>query len=321
MKSTFFSLPVRQRVFSPVTQACICTIIPHRLCDSGSIENSRKLFPSPALYIHRSRTSLRERFKNKSRASEDRKPSSQTNAVQEKEIRENERIEGQLVKSSRDTEETKKPAASRTLTSLLKALAAKITESREDAVKSIDVIARTSINMGLGIGLLTAVHCGLLTRYDTWADYTVLLSSYGATAALLFAAPDNPVSQPRAVLGGHVLSAACGVTAFKSMQERASELEPFMNEAGFAWCNGEVIACPLAVMMAVPLMLATRTFHPPAAGTAVLAVQSPAAHTLGFVFCASPVATSSIALISVALLVNNVPHAGETKGPWPKYWW
>lgn len=43
----------------------------------------------------------------------------------------------------------------------------------------------------------------------------LLIGSMGATASLVYAAPAAPFSQPRSVVGGHMLSGAMGVTAFQ----------------------------------------------------------------------------------------------------------
>ena len=59
--------------------------------------------------------------------------------------------------------------------------------------------------------------CGLLlvAALDRLAvgDYGVpmLIGSFGASAVLLFAAPDSPLSRPRNLLGGHFFSALVGV--------------------------------------------------------------------------------------------------------------
>ena len=56
--------------------------------------------------------------------------------------------------------------------------------------------------------------CGLLlvAALDRFVvgDYGVpmLIGSFGASAVLLFAAPDSPLSRPRNLLGGHAMAAA-----------------------------------------------------------------------------------------------------------------
>ena len=118
-----------------------------------------------------------------------------------------------------------------------------------------------------------------------------LLGSFGASAALLFAAPALPVSQPRNVIGGHMISAAAGISSFYLIHACAPQLESLGASIGLAWSGGEVFALPLACMLATPCMLATRTFHPPAAGTAMICVFSPVAHELGITFALAPVGT------------------------------
>ena len=43
------------------------------------------------------------------------------------------------------------------------------------------------------------------------AEVLLLTAPMGASAALVFGAPALPFSQPRNVIGGHVVSAVCGV--------------------------------------------------------------------------------------------------------------
>lgn len=89
------------------------------------------------------------------------------------------------------------------------------------------------------------------------------LASFGSTACLVFAAPAAPFSQPRNVLLGHLASSIAGLGVSK-----AAAL------AGFAAPASSVLA-PVAVAAAVGAMVAGRCVHPPAAGTAIIAMLTP----------------------------------------------
>ena len=42
-----------------------------------------------------------------------------------------------------------------------------------------------------------------------------LIGSFGASSVLIYGAVNSPLAQPRNLIGGHVLSALVGVTAYK----------------------------------------------------------------------------------------------------------
>src|SRR5690625_7670775 len=80
-----------------------------------------------------------------------------------------------------------------------------------------------------------------------------MLASMGATAVLLFAVPHGALSQPWAVVGGHVVSAIVGVTC--------QLLIP-----NLFW------AAALSGGVAVAAMYYLRCIHPPGGATALAAV-------------------------------------------------
>ena len=119
-----------------------------------------------------------------------------------------------------------------------------------------------------------------------------LIAPFGSTAAMLFGFPELPFSQPRNVVGGHVISALVGVSVMK-----AATL------AGL----GLWLTAPLAISGAVMAMQATKTFHPAGAGTALLAVIGPKVVTdLGYAFVVTPVAAGATTLVLSAVLFNNL---------------
>ncbi|MCL6611309.1 MAG: HPP family protein [Peptococcaceae bacterium] len=79
-----------------------------------------------------------------------------------------------------------------------------------------------------------------------------LLPSLGASAVLLYGACHVPMAQPRNVLGGHLVSAFFGVSAYQLF--------------GDAWW---VIA--IGVTLAILAMAVTHTMHPPGGATAFMA--------------------------------------------------
>ena len=112
----------------------------------------------------------------------------------------------------------------------------------------------------LGIAAVAYINYGLLDE----TDLVLIIGSFGASAVLIYGAIKSPLAQPRNLLGGHVISALIGVTAFKL-------LEPNL------W-----LAAALAVAISIAVMHATKTLHPPGGATALIAVISgPKVHQPG----------------------------------------
>lgn len=157
----------------------------------------------------------------------------------------------------------------------------------------------------LGIGRNTTSHSekllsalgaflGIFLVYviSTWylADVAalVMLASMGASAVLVFAVPHGSLSQPWAVLAGHLVSAAMGVTAHG--------LFP-----------GHMATPALAVGMAVGAMYYLRCIHPPGGATALVAViGGPTVHSLGFQYLLTPVLFNALTLVVTAALFNSL---------------
>jgi CBS-domain-containing membrane protein len=101
------------------------------------------------------------------------------------------------------------------------------------------------------------------------------------------------------VLFGHILCALVGVASYKLLH-------------GELW-----LAEAVAVGTAVAVMHLTRTLHPPGGATALLAVVGgPGIHDLGFAYALTPVALGAAMLITVGVLVNNIPASRR----YPEFW-
>ncbi len=114
----------------------------------------------------------------------------------------------------------------------------------------------------------------------------LIVPSMGASAVLLFAVPHGKLSQPWALLGGHVLSAFIGVVSFKVFGDT-------------------YIAAGFAVGLAIGIMHVFNCIHPPGGATALAAViGGPAIHDLGFMYVLSPILLNTIVILSVAIIFN-----------------
>jgi CBS-domain-containing membrane protein len=137
------------------------------------------------------------------------------------------------------------------------------------------------------------------TYFLAGRDLSLMIGSFGASAVLVFGAIFSPLAQPRNLIGGHVLSALVGVLCWKYLQT-----EMWLAEA-------------MAVSLAIALMHATRTLHPPGGATALIAViGSTSIHKLGFLYALVPVALGATILLLVALLVNNLSKTRR----YPEIW-
>ena len=120
-------------------------------------------------------------------------------------------------------------------------------------------------------------------------EQVFLIGSFGASSVLIYGAVKSPFSQPRNLIGGHLISALIGVTVYKL----------FPNDI---W-----ISAPLAVALATVAMQITKTLHPPGGATALIAViGTEKVKALGYFYVISPVLTGVLVLFVVALVVNNL---------------
>ena len=122
------------------------------------------------------------------------------------------------------------------------------------------------------------------------AGTLLIVPSMGASAVLLFAVPHGALSQPWNVFGGHLVSAAIGVSC--------AILVPH-----------QIIAASLAVGLAVGAMYYLRCIHPPGGATALAAViGGEATRALGYQFVLTPILINVLTMLVVALLFNYPFH-------------
>jgi CBS-domain-containing membrane protein len=136
-------------------------------------------------------------------------------------------------------------------------------------------------------------------RYFEPKEMTLIIGPLGASAVLAYGAIRSPFSQPRNLVGGHVVSGLAGVACHQLFGETF-------------W-----IAAALAVSVALAAMLVTKTMHPPGGATALIAViGGPKIHNLGFLYPFVPAGLGALILLAVALLVNNLSRHRR----YPEYW-
>lgn len=126
----------------------------------------------------------------------------------------------------------------------------------------------------------------------------LIVSSFGATSVLIYAAPESPFAQPSHVLFGSMLSALVGVVCYQ-------------------WLGASPLAMVLAVSLSILVMQLTHTVHPPGAAAALTAVAGGEnVHQLGWLFPLFPIGAGCIIMLSVAILINNLARHRR----YPRYW-
>ena len=141
-------------------------------------------------------------------------------------------------------------------------------------------------------GALIAIGAlGLLTEAT---HVPLMVASFGASCVLLFGYPESHLSQPRNTIGGHLIAAIVGIAAVAAFGDHWS-------------------AMAIAVATAIALMKLTRTVHPPAGSTAIIAVHL---HP-DLSFLVLPVLSGAALLVVLAALYNNVIEHRR----YPLYWW
>jgi CBS domain-containing membrane protein len=116
----------------------------------------------------------------------------------------------------------------------------------------------------------------------------IMVTSMGASAVLLFAAPHSPLTQPWPLVGGHLISAFIGIACAKLVPD--------------LW-----IATALAVSLSILAMHFTHSLHPPGGAIALMAVLG-SRHGLAsdFSFVLAPVGLNALLMLLMALALNNL---------------
>jgi CBS-domain-containing membrane protein len=120
-----------------------------------------------------------------------------------------------------------------------------------------------------------------------------LMAPFGASCVLAFGVWDSPLSQPRNIIGGHLVSTSIGILCHQLF-------------GNHLW----VLA--LAVGLAIALMHLTKTTHPPAGADPLTVILG--GHD--WAFLVTPVLVGAVIIALVALLFNNL-HKNRR---YPTFW-
>lgn len=120
----------------------------------------------------------------------------------------------------------------------------------------------------------------------------LLLGSFGSTAVMVFTFPELHFSQPRSVIGGHVICTAVGLAAL-------------------AWFGPAWWSLASAAALSAALMMLTRTMHPPAGSNPVIVFLA----TPSWSFLLLPTLLGALTMVAIALLYHRA-----TRRAYPAYW-
>ena len=133
----------------------------------------------------------------------------------------------------------------------------------------------------------------LLVGAMTWhffpqTEHLLMMASFGSSAILLMTVPEIITAQPWPAVMGHVVAALVGIFIRQNIP-----LPHF-------------IELPMAVSLALLLMFMTKSLHPPAGGTAIMALNvegTLAEYSYGLAFF--PIAAGMIILVALSTLYLN----------------
>lgn len=133
--------------------------------------------------------------------------------------------------------------------------------------------------------------------------YTMIIGSFGASCGLVYSAIASPLAQPRNAIGGHTVSAFLGVVIAQIFAHTGTNL---------LW-----LQCALSVSIAVTAMNALKCLHPPAAGTALIAVlPSLTVQPINWLYIGLPVCTGAVILVIIGIVVDNL----SPRRQYPKFY-
>ena len=135
---------------------------------------------------------------------------------------------------------------------------------------------------------------GLMYLLSLQTEFPLAAIPFATSIVLVTGTPEAPPAQPRALVGGHVLSALVGVIALKL-------------------AGPEAWVAALAVGLAMLAMLMTDSFHPPAGINPLIIVMN----GMSWNFVLVPVAAGALLLLAYTWLWTNFVRQSR----WPERWW
>jgi len=144
-----------------------------------------------------------------------------------------------------------------------------------------------------------AVAIGSMEAFSATTMYPLVAIPFATSIVLVMGSPKAEPAQPRALIGGHLLSTLVGLLVVKL-------------------CGPAPWAAALAVGLAMIAMRLTNTFHPPAGIDPLVVVTN----NMTWSFLVAPVGVGALLLALFAFAWHNIVARGPNKGDtWPERWW
>jgi CBS-domain-containing membrane protein len=135
---------------------------------------------------------------------------------------------------------------------------------------------------------------GLMYRLSFETEFPLASIPFATSIVLMTGSPEAAPARPRALVGGHILSALVGVVALKV-------------------AGPEAWVAALAVAVAMLAMLLSDSFHPPAGISPLIIVMN----GLSWSFILIPVAAGALLLLAYSWVWTNFVQRQR----WPDRWW
>ena len=134
-------------------------------------------------------------------------------------------------------------------------------------------------------GIFSIITIGCLTLLTYKTEFGLfLVASFGSTMVLLFGYPESPFAQPKNIFFGHLVTASVGVIFFNFLP-----LPIF-------------ISIPLAVGVAIFLMIILGVTHPPAGGNPIIVIIGSAS----FDYIINPIIIGTIIVLVFGIILNRL---------------
>jgi hypothetical protein len=144
-----------------------------------------------------------------------------------------------------------------------------------------------------------AIAIGIMEAFSMSTAFPLMAIPFATSIVTVLGSPAAEPAQPRALIGGHLLSTLVGVLMVKL-------------------CGPAAWAAAFAVGLAMVAMHLTRTFHPPAGIDPLVVV----VNNMSWSFMLAPVAVGALLLAVFAFVWHNLVARGPNEGDvWPARWW
>src|SRR5882724_7791221 len=168
---------------------------------------------------------------------------------------------------------------------------------RRDWLRTVtDAIRRNdhrNILAGVVAGLGAAIAIGVMEWLSVASHYPLVVIPFATSIVLVIGSPEAEPAQPRALIGGHIVSTLAGLAILQLTGPQA-------------WADAA------AVGLAILAMYITGTFHPPAGINPLLVVSN----NLPWSFLLAPVLAGAMLLTAFAY----VWHRWIRRRRWPQRW-